>query len=58
MDFKSRKLIAVSVLFVTATTFLYTGTLSPADWVEFNKWIFAAYVTGNVGEHYTKRLDK
>ena len=52
---KSRKLHITLVGFVVATSFLWIGPLSGSEWVEFTKWLFGIYVTGNSLEHFSKR---
>ena len=53
MDIKSRKLLVTAVSFVTATAFVFLGHADFAGWSDFMQWAIAAYVAGNVGEHFS-----
>ena len=52
---KSRKLHVTLAGFLVSTFFLWMGPLSGSEWVDFTKWLFAIYVTGNSLEHFSKR---
>ena len=50
----SRKFQVTVIGFITSTVLVVQGILPPGEYVEFLKWLFTAYVAGNVGEHLTK----
>ena len=58
MNLKSRKLIAATVLFTTSVVFVGLGKADFVSWAEFIKWVMMIYVGGNVGEHYTNKMNK
>ena len=55
MKLKSRKLLAATVCFVSATIFVILGRAEFQGWAEFIKYVLGIYVVGNVGEHYTNK---
>jgi len=52
-QFKSRKFIFFSIIFISSIIALFVGLANFETWAEFMKWIFSAYIIGNVAEHYT-----
>lgn len=58
MNLKSRKLIILTVLFVTSVLFVVLERADFTQWADFMKWAFAVYAASNVGEHYTRRMQK
>lgn len=53
---KSRKLFAFALLYVTATTFVILGRAEFMEWAQFIQWVFGIYAAGNVGEHVSSKF--
>jgi len=56
IPYTSRKLIGLLLFFVIATVALFIKILSPELWVDFSKWIFLAYVGGNVASKFAENI--
>ena len=48
MNWKSRKLIVMLILFISATIFLILNKADFNQWANFNKWLFIVYGGANV----------
>lgn len=51
----SRKLIFGIVLLTIATVFVMLDKCTSSEWIEYTKWIFGIYVTGNGAEWIIKK---
>lgn len=40
----------------TSSVFLWTKRMNANEWINFNKWIFGIYATGNVGQKAAEHL--
>jgi hypothetical protein len=58
MNLKSRKLMVAIVCYLTATIFVITGSSTFIEWADFIKWVIGLYFIGNVGEHFTNKMNK
>jgi len=52
--FKSRKFVFLLIVFVVSLVALFLKIANFDSWADFIKWIFGAYILGNIGEHYTR----
>lgn len=53
-----RKLFFAIVLLLIATIMVWEVKIDSAQWIDFMKWIFGIYASGNVTEHIAKSIKK
>jgi len=53
-----RKLFFAIVLLTIASTMLWFNKVDSIQWIDFMKWIFGIYASGNVTEHIAKAIRK
>lgn len=53
-----RKLLFAIILFLVISAFVLIGKATTDQWMDFNKWIFGIYASGNGLEHIAKAIKK
>lgn len=53
-----RKVMFALILTAIITVMVFTGDAQVADWKDFMKWVFVAYVGGNGAEHIANSIKK
>ena len=53
---QSTKLHIALAMSATSSLFLWTKRMNASEWINFSKWIFGIYATGNVGQKAAEHL--
>ena len=53
-----RKLFFAIVLLLISSVMVWFAKIDSIQWIDFMKWIFGIYASGNVTEHIAKAIKK